>query len=273
MLCLRFRQAESRRQSSKRCCISGILSREYRISFPFPFPWLWIPVKVRRARSSAFASFYPASLQAGPLSLRSSTSLSLPLRLGSFFLLLLLLLFFASAAAAVCVFFANARLRCKAELMGAISYTLCAMDAINLLISRTRRGRATTLHSWAWPSDLAGPGPVSAIEPQSVVVLIPSLRCAYNKKKLRKFAKHSDMNFFLLFTKNEGATTVEPRLRPKSSTRDPVWGSSSVSGVSRGGCGSSWSASKRPRLSTPILQRDSKPVSRGAQHDLGLKLR
>lgn len=96
-----------------------------------------------------------------------------------------------------------------------------------------------------------------AIEPQSVV-LIPSLRCAYNKKKnstkrkkLRKFAKRSDMNFFLLFKKNEGATTVEPRLRqrlrPKSSTRDPVWGSGS--GVSRGGCGSSWSASKKPRLS------------------------
>lgn len=95
------------------------------------------------------------------------------------------------------------------------------------------------------------------LEPQSVV-LIPSLRCAYNKKKkknstkrkkLRKFAKRCDMNFFLLFKKNEGATTVEPRLRlrPKSSTRDPVWGSGS--GVSRGGCGSSWSASKKPRLS------------------------
>lgn len=46
-----------------------------------------------------------------------------------------------------------------------------------------------------------------AIEPQSVV-LIPSLRCAYNKnknkktstksKKLRKFAKRSDMNFFII---------------------------------------------------------------------------
>lgn len=47
-------------------------------------------------------------------------------------------------------FFAKARLRCKAELMSAISYTLCAMDAINLLISRTRRG---SIHSTTpqWP--------------------------------------------------------------------------------------------------------------------------
>lgn len=50
----------------------------------------------------------------------------------NFYIYFCLILFFV---------FANTRLRCKAELMSAISYTLCAMDAINLLISRTRRGR------------------------------------------------------------------------------------------------------------------------------------
>lgn len=120
----------------------------------------------------------------------------------------------------VCLFFANARLRCKAELMGAISYTLCAMDAINLLISRTRRGRGT-LHSWvglAWPDRATWPDLVPYLHPapelelrdtaNHCVVLIPSLRCAYNentknkaKKNTRKFAKRSlrcgDMNFFI----------------------------------------------------------------------------
>lgn len=47
-------------------------------------------------------------------------------------LLLLLLLFFA-------LFHFVCRLRCKAKLITAISYTLCAMDAINLLIFGTRR--------------------------------------------------------------------------------------------------------------------------------------
>lgn len=68
--------------------------------------------------------------------------------------------------------------------MGAISYTLCAMDAINLLISRTRRGRATTLHhSWAWPSDLAGPGPVSARATVSRLNPVAPLRLQHKKKK------------------------------------------------------------------------------------------
>jgi len=64
-------------------------------------------------------------------------------------------------------FFAKARLRCKAELMGAISYTLCAMDAINLLISRTRRGSIHSGHS---------------------VVLIPSLYASVAVQKIKERA-------------------------------------------------------------------------------------
>lgn len=80
--------------------------------------------------------------------------------------------------------------------MGAISYTLCAMDAINLLISRTRRGRGT-LHSWAWldQSDLAGPGPVSAAGPELELrrlnPVAPSLRLQRKHKKEKKKKKNS----------------------------------------------------------------------------------
>jgi len=49
--------------------------------------------------------------------------------------------------------------------MGAISYTLCAMDAINLLISRTRRGSIHSGHS---------------------VVLIPSLYAAAAVQKNKR---------------------------------------------------------------------------------------
>lgn len=84
------------------------------------------------------------------------------------------------------------------------------------------------------------------------------------------------MNFFLLFKKNEGATTVESRLRPMSSKRDTVWGLvSPAEGAARRGQRqrNQDSPLRLGAQRTPILHWDSKPVSRGAQHDLGLKLR
>lgn len=112
------------------------------------------------------------------------------------------------------------------------------------------------------------------------VVLIPSLRCAYNKntkrKKLRKFAKRSDMNFFLLFKKmkerQQSSRDWDPRAlkeTPSAALVSPAEGAARRGQRQR----NQDSPLRLGAQRTPILHWDSKPVSRGAQHDLGLKLR
>lgn len=78
--------------------------------------------------------------------------------------------------------------------MSAISYTLCAMDAINLLISRTRRGRCAPCSpmngSDLGPSDGIGAGQtLRRLNPAACTYTSPLWRCQRAKKYLKKDCK------------------------------------------------------------------------------------
>lgn len=134
--------------------------------------------------------------------------------------------------------------------MSAISYTLCAMDAINLLISRTRRGRCAPCSpmngSDLGPSDGIGPGQtLRRLNPAACTYTSPLWRCQRAKKYLKKDCKkivrlqqkvkptsplrwHEVFFFFIslvfFLLKNEGATQKQRQRQPPSRSWEPSLG-------------------------------------------------